>query len=189
MTAELQTFFLAMTPIGELRASIPTAITVLRLDVLTAYLVSVLGNLVPVVLLLLFLGPVSKWLSEKSRFFKKFFDRLFERTRKKYGCHIEKYGCPALAVFVALPLPITGGWTGSLAAFLFGIPFKKAFLAISLGILTAGFVVTLITLAGITLEKYFGWQALLAIAMVVVSGSWLYNHKVKINNKNNYEEK
>jgi len=187
MTAELQTFFLAMTPIGELRASIPTAITVYRLDVMTVYLISVLGNLLPVVFLLFFLEPVSNWLSKNFSFFKKFFDWLFERTRRKYNSHMEKYGYPTLALFVAIPLPITGGWTGSLIAFLFGIPFKKAFPAISLGILVAGAVVSLVTLAGITVEKYLGWQVLVGIVLTLVLGFWIYNHKIK-NNKNNHEK-
>ena len=188
MTAELQTFFLAMTPIGELRISIPTALTVYRLDVVTTYLISVLGNLIPVVFLLFFLEPVSNWLSKNFSFFKKFFDWLFEKTRRKYGSHMKKYGYPALALFVAIPLPITGGWTGSLIAFLFGIPFKKAFPAIFLGVLVAGAIVSLVTLAGITVEKYLGWQVLIGIILAVILGFWIYNHKIKNNNKNKGDE-
>lgn len=188
MTAELQTFFLAMTPIGELRVSIPTALTVYRLDVMTAYLISVLGNLVPVVFLLFFLEPISRWLSKNSSFFKKFFDWLFEKTRKKYNSHMEKYGYPTLALFVAIPLPVTGGWTGSLIAFLFGIPFKKAFPAIFLGVLVAGAIVSLVTLGGITVEKYLGWQVLAGIILAVILGFWIYNHKIKNNNKNKGDE-
>jgi len=188
MTVELQTFFLAMTPIGELRVSIPTALIVYRLDAMTVYLISVLGNLVPVVFLLFFLEPVSKWLSKNFSFLERFFDWLFERTRRKYNSRMEKYGYPILALLVAIPLPITGGWTGSLIAFLFGISFKKAFPAIFLGILIAGAIVTFVTLAGLTVEKYLGWQVLAGVVLAIVLGFWTYSHKIKNNNKNNYEK-
>ncbi|MFH1894474.1 MAG: small multi-drug export protein [Patescibacteria group bacterium] len=179
MAPELQTFFLAMTPIGELRVSIPAALTIYHLDFARAYLFSVLGNLVPVVFLLLFLESVSSWLSLRLSFFKKIFDWLFLRTRKKYGFQMEKYGWPVLVLFVAIPLPITGAWTGSLVAFLFGVSFKKAFPAISLGVLVAGGIVSLITLAGLALEKYFGWHILLELSLVLLLGFWICRHKIK----------
>lgn len=78
---------------------------------------------------------------------KKFFNWLFNRTRKKTQAKIEKYGSLALILFVAIPLPYTGAWTGSLAAWLFGIPFKKSILNIFIGILIAGIIVTVTTLS------------------------------------------
>ncbi|MFH1401845.1 MAG: small multi-drug export protein [Parcubacteria group bacterium] len=182
MIPELQTFFLAMTPIGELRISIPTALTIFHLDVIRAYLFSVLGNLVPVVFLLFFLEPIAKWLSSRFSFLKRIFDWLFSRTRRKYGFKIEKYGYPALALFVAIPLPFTGAWTGSLIAFLFGISFKKAFSAISLGVLAAGGIVSFMVLTGLAIEKYLGWQILLVFILTLILGFWICNNK--INKKN-----
>ncbi|HGY12002.1 MAG TPA: ligand-binding protein SH3, partial [Desulfobacterales bacterium] len=96
------------------------------------------------------LDPISKWLMEKSKFFNKFFTWVFTRTRKRFTTKAAKYGTfITLVLFVAIPLPITGAWTGTAAAFLFGIPFKKSFTAILIGVLIAGVVVTLTTI-GIT---------------------------------------
>ena len=75
----------------------------------------------------------------------KFLNWLFERTRKKTKDKIEKYGDLALIIFVAIPLPNTGAWTGTLAAWLFGIPMKRALLNIFYGVLIAGVIVTMIT--------------------------------------------
>ena len=78
----------------------------------------------------------------KSKFFNRFFTYLFERTRKKHNGKFEKWGALALITFVAIPLPVTGGWSGALAAFVFGIPFKKALPLIFLGVIIAGAIVT-----------------------------------------------
>ena len=67
MTAEIQTFLLSMTPIGELRVALPTALTVYHLGWVKAYLISVFGNLISVIFFLLFLGPLSRWLSKNFR--------------------------------------------------------------------------------------------------------------------------
>ncbi len=183
MTLEIQTFLLAMTPIGELRISLPIALTIYQLNWAVAYLISVIGNLVPVILLLLFLEPVSAWFSKKFSIFQRFFSWLFARTRKKYNTKIEKYGYSALIIFVAIPLPITGGWTGSLIAFLFGISFRKAFPLITLGVMIAGLIVLLATQAGITIERYFGWQVLTGI-LLTIGLSWLILNKLKLKNDN-----
>jgi uncharacterized membrane protein len=98
------------------------------------------------------LDRVSKWLSSRYGFWKRFFDWLFERTRRKARDKIEKYGAWGLFVLVAIPLPVTGGWTGALAAFLFGIEKKKAIPVICLGIMAAGVIVTLLTLGVIKIS-------------------------------------
>lgn len=148
MTEVIKTLLLAMTPIGELRVALPMGILAYGLDWKTAYFFSVLGNIIPVVFLLLFLGPVSNWLSLKSKICAKFFTWIFERTRKKTNSRMDKYGAIALISFVAIPLPFTGAWTGSIAAFLFGIPFKKAFPLIFLGVLMAGIIVLALVSTG-----------------------------------------
>lgn len=146
---ELNTFLLAMTPVGELRAALPVALVVYKMNWIWAYFLSVAGNLLPIVFLLAFLGSVSTWLSNHSVFFKKFFDWLFARTRKKVDPKISKYGHMALITFVAVPLPLTGAWTGAVVAFLFGIRFPKAFFLISLGVMIAGAIVLLLTKLGL----------------------------------------
>lgn len=168
MIPEIQTFLLAMTPIGELRASLPVALTIYHLNWGTAFLISIVGNLVPVVFLLLFLEPVSEWLSRNFKFFQRFFSWFFERTRRNYGQKLKKNSYLALIALVAIPLPITGGWTGSIIAFLFRIPFKIAFPLISLGIIIAGTIVSIATKTGIAIEQYFGWQALIGVLLTIV---------------------
>ncbi|MFA6391757.1 MAG: small multi-drug export protein [Patescibacteria group bacterium] len=146
ISPEWATVLIAMLPIAELRASIPIALGVYDLPVLESYFLSVAGNIFPVIFILWLLEPFSRWLSAHSKFFKKFFDWLFLRTRKKFAAKYEKWGLLALAIFVAIPLPATGAWTGAIAAFLFGIPFKKSIVSITLGVMIAGVIVTLISL-------------------------------------------
>jgi len=147
----IKTFLLAMTPVGELRLSLPIALTIYNLNWFWAFFISVLGNLAPIVFLLLFLEPVSRWLSNNFKIFQKFFTWLFERTRRKSSPRIERYGEIALVSFVAVPLPLTGAWTGALVAFLFGIPFKKSFPLISLGVAIAGLIVLILIRTGLWL--------------------------------------
>lgn len=143
---EIITMIIAMTPIFELRGSIPIAINALEMNPFLAYFWSVLGNILPMVIIVFFLEKVATFLSERFVFWKKFFDWLFARTRRKVHKQIEKYGDWGLFFLVAIPLPVTGGWTGALAAFLFGIKKTKAVFIISLGIMTAGIIVSLLTL-------------------------------------------
>lgn len=149
MISLLKTFLLAMTPVGELRVSLPIALSIYSLDWRLALFVSIIGNMVPVIFLLLLLGPVSQWLSNNSLTFKRFFDWLFERTRKKTSLRMERYGDIALISFVAVPLPLTGAWTGAIAAFLFGVPFKRAFALILSGVIIAGVIVLLLIETGL----------------------------------------
>ena len=135
------TLLAAALPVSELRGAIPLAIGVYGYDPWQAYLLAVLGNLLPVVPLLLFLGPVSDWL-RRFTFWDKFFTWLFSRTRRKYIREHESFSLTALALFVAVPLPVTGAWTGCAIAFLVGFRFWPAFVAISAGVLLAGFIVT-----------------------------------------------
>ena len=139
---ELATFIISMLPVSELRGAIPVAIGVYNLDPIKAYLISVIGNIIPVIFILKYIEPVSKYLMSKCEFFNKFFTYLFERTRRKHNGKFEKWGALALITFVAIPLPVTGGWSGALAAFVFGVPFKKALPLILLGVMIAGVIVT-----------------------------------------------
>jgi uncharacterized membrane protein len=140
------TFLIAMTPIGELRAAIPVALAVYKLSWFKAYFWSVFGNMIPVIFILWLFEPISKFLIRRFRIFEKFFGWLFTRTRRKHTKSFEKWGALALIIFVAIPLPMTGGWSGALAAFVFGIPMKRALLLIFLGILIAGVIVILTSL-------------------------------------------
>lgn len=139
---ELATLLVAMIPIAELRVSLPLALGVYQLPLWSAFWWSLVGNLLPIFLVLWLLEPVSVFLRKKSKFFNRFFNWLFTRTRRKFESQAKKYGLLiALAIFVGIPLPITGAWTGAVAAFLFNIPFKKAILAIAAGVIMAGLIV------------------------------------------------
>lgn len=146
MIAEVKTLLIAMSPIFELRGSIPMALGVYHLPVWSSYLFSVLGNIIPVVFILFLLKSISGFLMRRWSFFNRFLSRLFERTRKKHSAKFERWQEFALIVLVAIPLPFTGAWTGSLCAFVFGIPLRKAFPLIVIGIIIAGVITTLITL-------------------------------------------
>ena len=143
---ELATMVLAMIPVTELRASIPVALTVYDLSVAAVVFWSIIGDIIPVFFIMALLGPISSWLMKRSKFFNKIFTKIFERTRGKFTKKYEKYGLVALVFFVGIPLPGTGSWTGTLAAWLFDIPLRKAFPMIVLGVLVAATLVTIISL-------------------------------------------
>jgi len=143
----LTVILIAMLPIAELRLSIPIAILGFGFDPVTAYLLSVLGNMIPVIPLLLFLEPVSNYL-RRWYVWDVFFTWLFKRTHNKHNARFEKYGTYALAMFVGVPLPVTGAWTGCAAAFVFGIKFKHSLVAVLGGVLLAGLIVTVLTVTG-----------------------------------------
>ena len=144
----LEVLAFAASPISELRGAIPWAILKCHFTWYYAFLVAVIGNLLPVPFILLFLNAFSRLLSKIS-IFEKMLHWLFERTRRR-GKIINRYERIGLALFVAIPLPVTGAWTGSLAAVLFGLKFKHAFLSIFIGILIAGTIVTCLCLLGWT---------------------------------------
>lgn len=143
---ELATFFIAMIPLTELRASIPIALYVYNLPVWSAFLWSVLGDVIPMFFIVWLIGPISRFLSEHSKFFKKLFDWWFKRVEKHFDKKHARFGELALMIFVAIPLPITGAWTGAVASFLFEIKPRRAIFFIIAGILISGVIVTLLSL-------------------------------------------
>lgn len=143
---ELATFVIASLPISELRGAIPVALGVYDLPLWSALLWAILGNLAPIPVILRILEPVSNFLRQRSRVWEGFFQWLFARTRRRGEHYFRVYKELGLVLFVAVPLPITGAWTGSVAAFLFGLPPGRSFLLITLGVLIAASVVTSATL-------------------------------------------
>ena len=141
----LRVALLSALPITELRGAIPLALTIYKMPIFPAYIFAVLGNVVPAIFLLLYLKPFSDFLC-RWHFFNTFFKWLFKRTRRNSEEKFEKYGALFLLLFVAIPLPVTGAWTGSVAAFVFGIRFWYAFPMIVGGIIISGVIVTLASL-------------------------------------------
>lgn len=140
----IATMIVAATPIAELRGSIPLAIGVYHLPVWQTFLYSVIGTFIPAIFIYGIFEGVYRLLS-RNQHMKGFFEWLFAHTRKKMQGSYLKYGEIALVVFVAIPLPMFGVWTGALGAWLLGIKAKVAMPLIFLGVVISGIIVTLLT--------------------------------------------
>ncbi|MFH1286619.1 MAG: small multi-drug export protein [Candidatus Magasanikbacteria bacterium] len=152
---EWAVFFLSMIPITELRASIPIGIGVYGISPMETWIIAVLGNMLPTIFILLIIPHAHDWIL-RQKFVGNFFRKKLEGAEKYFSGKYSKYGSIALILFVGIPLPFTGAWTGSLAAFIFNIPFRKAFPLIAIGVCLAATIVTLLTLfAGGTFRLIF----------------------------------
>ncbi|MDI6817072.1 MAG: small multi-drug export protein [Actinomycetota bacterium] len=178
LPAELIVFLFSALPIVELRGGIPLGIAIYKLEPWRVFLLACAGNLIPVVPLLLFLNPVSGWLAKRSRRFAALFDWLFEKTRKKHTDKMERYGAVGLFLFVGVPLPGTGAWTGALIAFLFDVHFKYAFPAILLGVLFAGIIMTAASTGAVLVANVIGGVFFAAI-LVFALGALIARRVVK----------
>ncbi|MEW6069691.1 MAG: small multi-drug export protein [Candidatus Thermoplasmatota archaeon] len=147
MSPQLLIFIISMLPFVELRGAIPLGLWRYNLPLTQVFPLVILGNILPVPFILLFFNYI-EILLRKYRRWDRALTALFDRTRRKANPKIQKYKTLGLIVFVAIPLPFTGAWTGSLIAYLFGLKFTKALLAISIGVIIAGLLVTLICLTG-----------------------------------------
>jgi len=149
---ELSVLIVGMLPVFELRGAIPLGFY-LGLSLPKTFIFAIIGNIVPVIPLLLFLQPISERL-RNFIIWKRFFDWLFEHTKKKAEI-VQRYEALGLAIFVAIPLPMTGAWTGVIAASLFKIKFRYALTAITLGVILAGIIVTMLCILGRLSWRYF----------------------------------
>ena len=138
-------------PIFELRLAIPLGFYQFHMTLVNAFWLSVLGNIMPILPVLFLLEPISNRLG-KFRVWSRFFDWFSERTKKKADV-IQKYEALGLALFVAVPLPGTGAWAGCLAASLFKIRFRYAFIAIVAGVIGAGIIVSVLCALGMITWK------------------------------------
>ena len=163
---ELVVLIIATLPIFELRGALPVAINLFHFPWYYAFLLAVIGNLLPVPFILLFLDTASRLLS-KVGFLNRMLQWLFERTRRR-GRVVERYKRIGLVLFVAIPLPVTGAWTGSLLAVLFGLSFRYAFISITIGVLIAGIIVTCLSLLGWVGALVAG----IALSGLAISGLW-----------------
>lgn len=148
----LLTFLISMLPVAELRGGLPLGIS-LGIPPLSAYAVSIAGNVIPVLPLLIGLRYLSK-IAEKYRWW----GRIFNKMEKKFQGKKEiicRYGFVGIVILVAIPLPVTGAWTGSLVSFLLSIPVKYSFPAIFIGVCLAGIVVLFTTLGILGVSRIF----------------------------------
>lgn len=143
---EVAVMGIAALPIAELRLAIPVAIGYYGMHPALAFGLAFVGNLLPIpVILLLFQGAHARLAHVWP------FQPIFERIHRKVEGHrdrFERWGPPALISFVAIPLPVTGAWTGSAAATIFEVPFGPSLLMLAIGVAGAGGIVTALTMAG-----------------------------------------
>jgi len=141
---------LAMVPIFELRGALPFAREILGMSPLASFSWSVIGNAIPVPIILWLLPPFTNWAERHWRWLHRILDRLHAHTERRHSGRFERLRDLALITFVAIPLPITGAWSGSLAAVVFRVEKRRAIPLIFAGIVIAGLIVTL-------LVEAYGW--------------------------------
>jgi len=139
---ELCVLFCSMLPIIELRGAIPLG-AALGLEWWLCYILAVIGNILPVPFILLFIKKIIKWMSScRISFFNKLANWIIRKAEKNRD-RIEKYSFWGVCIFVAIPLPMTGAWTGLLVAAFIDMKFWKALLSCFIGVLIAGTVMSL----------------------------------------------
>ena len=139
--AELTVFALSLMPIIELRGGILAA-KLLDMQLLPALFICLVGTLIPTPFILLFINKIFDWM--KGTRFVKLVDRMEQKGRSKFE-KINRYKTLGLMIFVAIPLPGTGAWTGSLAAALMKMDFKSAMLSVALGTLIADIIMCVLS--------------------------------------------
>ena len=143
---------LSIMPIFELRGGIPYALAH-DINPVTAYFICTITNIAAFPVVYIFLGFFHD-IFKKMTWYSQLFDKIVVRTRQKVGANIEKWGFWGLMIFVMIPLPVTGAYTGSFAAWVFDIDKRKGFLAVSLGVFISGLIVTAIYLSGAELFSF-----------------------------------
>jgi uncharacterized membrane protein len=159
-------FIVSMLPVSELRGALPVAINVFNMPWYFALPIALAGNIFPVPFILLFLERLRRF-SAKIGVIGDAMEKIFNLARRRTRL-VEKYGRIGLVLFVAIPLPVTGAWTGSIAAFLLGMRFRDALPSICLGVLLSGVIVTVLCILGWVGAVIAG----VGLAALVVIGFW-----------------
>lgn len=141
----MATVLLAMLPVGELRLSMPIALTVFDLSPAAAFAYSYLGNTIPLIIVYLFLPSLLKFATTHSPWLKHVMDDYFLSLERQHKEKYDRYGRILIMLFVAVPIPGSGVWTGAILSILFGIEKSYAIPAILVGLAIAGVIVLLIT--------------------------------------------
>ncbi len=142
VSAELVVFIISLLPILELRGGLIAA-AIVGIEWYIALPICIIGNMLPIPFVLLFIRKIFEWL-KKFKFMRNFVEKLDERAKKKSET-INKFIIWGLFLFVAIPLPGTGAWTGALVADVLDVRFKKAFPVIFAGVITAGLIVSFVS--------------------------------------------
>lgn len=142
---------LAMAPISELRGSIPYGI-ISGLPIIPVVAVSIFANIIAGIFAYFFLDRIVK-LFFNFGIFRRYYEKFVEKSQKKIKAEVDKYGWIGVAIFIGIPLPMTGAWTGALGSYLIGLDKKKTILAIILGVIIAAMIVTAVMITGIGILK------------------------------------
>ena len=137
------TMLVSMSPVVELRGGIPFGVAA-GLPVWAAFLAAMIGNLIPVPFIIVYIRRIFQWMRRRLPRLDGLVDRLEQKAHLK-GKRVTKYKYLGLALFVAIPLPGTGAWTGSLAAAFLDMPLRKALPSVILGVLAAGLVISIVS--------------------------------------------
>ncbi len=137
------TFLIAMVPVLELRAAIPAGV-IAGLNIQAVLAAAIMGNLLPIPFIIVFIRKIFKWMQSKSQRLANIVAKLEAKADKKKD-KVLKYEFWGLMLFVAIPLPGPGAWTGALFAAMLDMQLKRAFPAIAVGVLTAAIIVTAAT--------------------------------------------
>ena len=143
MSPALYTFLISMVPVIELRGAIPAGVAG-GLHPFVALIIAVIGNLLPLPFIIIFIRKIFAFIRKHIPWLDGFIKKLENRAESKRAV-VEKFEFWGLFLFVAIPLPGTGGWTGALIAAMLDMRLKRAFPSITLGVITAGIIVFLIT--------------------------------------------
>lgn len=146
MRVFFSTILMAMVPVIELRGAIPFGVAE-GISVKQALVCAIIGNLIPIPFILLFLRRVFVWMRKISTGFENLVEKLELRAKRKKGI-VDKYEIIGLIILVAIPLPGTGAWTGALVATVLDIRMRRALPAITIGVIIAGILVSVITYGG-----------------------------------------
>lgn len=141
---ELIVFFISILPILELRGGLIAA-SLLNVSPLTGYIISIIGNTLPVPFILLFINKILECMGKSKIKWMNKLSKWLDKKARKHKDSIEKYGYLGLTLFVGIPLPGTGAWTGCLAASVLNMDKKKSFISIMLGIIMASIIMMLIS--------------------------------------------
>ncbi len=141
---ELIVFIISILPILELRGGLIAA-SLLNVSPLTGYIISIIGNTLPVPFILLFINKILDWMGNSKIKWMNKLSKWLDKKARKHKDSIEKYGYLGLTLFVGVPLPGTGAWTGCLAASVLNMDKKKSFISIMLGIIMASIIMMLIS--------------------------------------------
>ena len=166
---------ISVIPFVELRGSLPVGYLVYHMPILETAALSIIGNMLPIPFILWYFPRIEAFF-RRWAWWDRNLDKLFLRTRRRARASIVRYGPAFLLVFVAIPIPTTGAWTGALIAYLFDLPRARSFVVILVGVIVAGAVVAALVVGATTLW-WLGLIGLVLLLLAIVAMGWWEERK------------